>query len=239
MRSIKRTALLAALVVAAGPAAAQGIQSPIRYVEQAQGISAFTGWVFSNPNITVNDSTGQRVEMGPQAAPIFGVQYQIRASGPLSLRLSTGYIASKRKVFLAEAVNDSTEIRAIDTGREVNLGILLVEGGFLFHLTGPRTYHGIAPFTGITVGMARRIRGGDPQDSTIAAPERYHFGPAFAVAADLGTDVFLTRTFSLRLELNGRLLRESAPAGFRSVIQRKQGEWNNASSAQVGAVLHF
>jgi hypothetical protein len=54
-----------------------------------------------------------------------------------------------------------------------------------------------------------------------------------------GTDLFLTRRVALRLELDGRLWRESAPAGFRSATQSKIDEWNNASSAEIGAVLHF
>jgi hypothetical protein len=239
MNLTKWTALpaLALLALAARPAAAQGIQSRIRYVEQAQGLEAFAGWVFANPNLTLNDST--QVEIGPRAAPIFGVRYGLRVNGPLSLVASAGYIPSKRKVFLAEAVNDSLAIRAIDTGREADVGVLLIETGLLFHLTGPRTYRGLAPFVGLTGGVARQISGKDAQDSTVAAPERYDFGPSFAVSANVGSDVFLTRTLSLRAELNGRLWRESAPAGFRARGQAKLAEWNNASSARIGAVLHF
>src|SRR4051812_25151147 len=106
MNPIQRIALLAlALALAVRPAAAQEIHSRIRYVEEAQGLSAFAGWVFSDPKVTINDST--QVEMAPQPAPIFGIGYQIRASGPLSIATSVGYIPSTRKVFLAEAVNDS------------------------------------------------------------------------------------------------------------------------------------
>jgi len=239
MNVTKRIVLpaLALLALAAGPAAAQGIQSHIRYVEQAQGLEAFAGWVFADPKLTLNDST--EVEIGPRPAPIFGLRYQIRASGPISMVASLGYIPSTRKVFLAEAVNDSAAIRVIDTGREANVGVLLVETGVLFHLTGPRTWRGLAPFVGLTGGVARQISGKDPQDSTVAATERYDFGPSFAVSANAGTDVFLTRTLSLRAELNGRLWRESAPAGFRALGQSKIAEWNNASSARIGAVLHF
>jgi F-type H+-transporting ATPase subunit alpha len=57
--------------------------------------------------------------------------------------------------------------------------------------------------------------------------------------AQLGTDLFVAHNLSVRLELNGRLWRESAPAGFRASGQTKLSEWNNASSAQIGAVLHF
>jgi hypothetical protein len=239
MTRLSRTAALAALALLAlaAPAAAQNITSPIRYIEEAQGIEPFVGYVFTSRNLALTDSTS--VDIGPRSAPIFGLRYTIRVSGPLSLRASAGYMPSKREVFFAEANTDSTLINPIDTGREVNTGILLVETGFLFHLTGPRAVHNLAPFVGVNAGYARAITGSDPQESDIPAPERYDFGPSFAVGLSGGTDLFLTRRVALRLELNGRLWRESAPAGFRSITQSKIGEWNNASSAQLGAVLHF
>ncbi len=240
MTRLSRTAAFIALalpVLAARPAAAQVIHSPIRYVEQSQGLEPFAGYVFTDPNLQLTDSTS--ADIGPKSAPIFGLRYTLRVSGPLSLRASVGYIPSKREVFFAEAVNDSTEIRPIDTGREVSTGIALIEAGFLFHLTGPRTVHGLAPYVGVNAGYARAVTGSDPQEEDIPAPERYDFGPAFAVGLSGGTDLFLTRRVALRLELNGRLWRETAPEGFRSAAQGKISEWNNASSAQIGAVLHF
>jgi hypothetical protein len=238
MNLMKRIALPAlALLALAGPAAAQGIQSHIRYVDQAQRLGPFAGWVFTNPNVTLNDST--TAELGPQSAPIFGVSYSMRASGPVSIVASLGYVASTRKVFLAEAINDSLTIRAIDTGREASLGILMLESGVLFHLTGPRTYRNLAPFVGARVGYARQITGRDSAQSSVPEQERYRFGPAFAVGAQLGSDLFVARNLSVRLELNGRLWRMSAPAGFRAAGQTKLSEWNNASSAQIGAALHF
>src|SRR5262249_24985189 len=103
--------------------------------------------------------------LGPKSAPIFGLRYTLRVSGPLSLRASVGYMPSKREVFFAEAVNDSTEIRPIDTGREVSTGIALIEAGLQFHLTGPRTVHGLAPYVGVNAGYARAVTGSDPLES--------------------------------------------------------------------------
>jgi hypothetical protein len=238
MNSIKRIApALAALALLAGPAAAQGIHTPIRYVEQAQAIGPWVGYVAANTKLTLNDST--EVPLGPKAAPIFGVQYELRASGPLSLQARVGYMPTTRQVFLAEAANDSNAIRAIATNRTAKVGVMLGEFGFLFHLTGPRAYRGLAPYLGFTAGFARQVSGKDPQESTVPAPERYRFGPAFAVGTNLGTDVFLAPRLSLRLQLDGRLWRENGPAGFRAKGQTTLGEWNNASGAEIGAMLHF
>lgn len=239
MTHIKRIALcaLGALALAARPAAAQGITSPIRYIPQAQGFSPFVGYMFINPKLGLTDSSSVRI--GPQSAPMFGVQYQVRASGPLSVEATLAYIASHREVFLAEANSDSTVIRAIDTGRKARAGLLLAEVGFVFNLTGPRTYHDFAPFIGVDAGFARQISGSYPNEASVPAPERFSFGPSFAVGAKAGTDLFFTRSLSLRGELDGRLWRLSAPPGFRSHSQTSLGEWNGASSAQLGVVLHF
>jgi hypothetical protein len=152
-----------------------------------------------------------------------------------------GYIASKRDVFLAEAAADSLAITTIATGERVNTGILLAEVGLLFHLTGPRAYRGFAPFVGIKGGYARQVAGGDPDTSVVnvPSPERYRFGPTFAVSLNAGTDVFVTRSLSLRPELNGRLWRMTAPAGFRFAGQKDVREWKGAPSAGIGVVYHF
>lgn len=240
MIRLSRTALAVALLaLAARTGAAQSITSPIRYIEQKQALQPFAAWVFMNPSLALTDSTS--VDIGPRSAPMFGLAYELRLSGPLALQADVGYIAGKRDVFLAEASADSSTITPIATNQRVNTGILLAEVGFLFHLTGPRSYRGFAPFVGAKAGYARQVGGGDP-DSTVVAvpkPERFRFGPSFAVGLNAGTDVFITRSLSLRPELNGRLWRLTAPAGFRNRSQKELREWQSASSAGIGVVLHF
>jgi hypothetical protein len=238
MIRLSRTAFAVALLaLAARTAAAQSITSPIRYIEQKQAIQPFAGYVFLNPSLDLTDSTS--VDIGPRSAPMLGLAYELRLSGPLALQASVGYIASQRDVFLAEASADSSLITPIATGQRVNAGILLAEAGFLFHLTGPRAYRGFAPFIGAKAGYARQVSGGDPDSVTVPAPEHFRFGPTFAVALNAGTDVYVTRTLSLRPELNGRLWRLSAPAGFRDRVQEEVREWKGAPSAGIGVVLHF
>ena len=230
---------MALLTLAARAGAAQSITSPIRYIEQKQSLAPFAGYMFMNPTLGLTDSTS--VDIGPRSAPVFGVGYNLRISGPLELQASVGYVAAKRDVFIAEASADSTLITPIATGERVNTGIILGEVGILFHLTGPRAYRGFAPFVGVKGGYARQISGGDPDSAAVVVPatERYRFGPSFAIALNAGTDVYLTHSLSLRPELNGRLWRVTAPAGFRASGQKEVREWKGAPSAQVGLVLHF
>ncbi|HEX8695170.1 MAG TPA: hypothetical protein VF746_22355 [Longimicrobium sp.] len=240
MTRLPRTALfllLAALALAGRPAAAQDIRSPLRYIEEAQGLSFFAGYLFSDPRLTLSDTTS--VELGPRSAPMFGARYQLRASGPISVNLTAAFIPSERRLFLAEATNDSTEIRVIDPDVTISAPIALAEAGLTFGLTGPRAWNGIAPYVGVSAGLAAEIGGGDDAEDDVPETERFDFGPAFALGLRAGTDVFVTRRAAIRVELGGRLWRQSAPEGFRRSGQAEINEWNNASSIQVGGVFHF
>lgn len=239
MTGLSRTALflLAVLALLARPAAAQEIRSPLRYIEETQGLSFFAGYLFSDPKLTLSDTTS--VELGPQSAPMFGARYQLRASGPLSVNLTAAYVQAERRLFLAEAVNDSAEIRVIDRQTTVSAPLALVEGGLTFGLTGPRAWNGIAPYIGASAGLAAEIGGSEEAEEEVPETERFDFGPAFALGLRAGTDVFVARRAAVRVELNGRLWRQSAPEGFRRAGQAEVNEWNNASSVVVGGVFHF
>ncbi|HYJ78427.1 MAG TPA: hypothetical protein VEW03_02400 [Longimicrobiaceae bacterium] len=237
MTRFSRTLLPALAVVAlAAPAAAQEIRSPMRYIEPASSFGLFAGYVFTDSELRLDSLSS--VALGPQSAPIFGARYQLRLGGPLSGMVSLGVIPSKREVFLAEPNADSTAITPISTGNTVSAPVVLVETGLLFGITGPRAWNGLAPFAGVTAGVATEVGGTSEAEEDIPDGERYSFGPSIAVGVRLGTDFYLTPRAALRLELVGRLWRESAPGGFLNSRQAKVTEWNGASSVQLGAVFH-
>ena len=238
MTRLSRTLLPAlALVFCARAAAAQSITSPYDYVNKAQSVRLIGGYLFTSPSLALSDST--EAELGPRSAPLVGVQYQLRASGPLSVALMLGYSPSERKVFTAEALADSTAIRPIDTGRMAKSPVAMAEASLIFHLTGPRTWNGLAPFLLASGGVAAEVGGRDETEDDVPATKRYDFGPSFAVGAGVGTDWFPTDRLSLRLELHGRLWRLSAPEGFIPATEQSISEWANASGVTVGAAYHF
>lgn len=229
--------VLAALALPATAAQSQTIRSPLRHIEESQGLSFYGGYLFTESELTLSDST--RADLGPQSAPIFGARYQLRVSGPISGTVGVAYAPSERKLLLAEAINDSTAIRVVDTGNTVSSRVVMAELGLLFSLTGPRAWHGLAPFVGISAGLATEIGGMTAEEEEIPETERFDFGPSFALGLRAGTDFFVTRNAALRLEVNPRLWRQSAPQGFRRQGQEGISEWNNASSVQVGGVFYF
>jgi opacity protein-like surface antigen len=240
MTRITRTALLlaSALLLGPGAAAAQTIPSPFRRIETTQSVHVFGGYLVPDRNVSLTDSTS--VPFGPEAAPVFGVRYQVRASGPLSVEGSFAISPTQRRLFAPEYLNDSTRIEPEDLGVDVPALVAMGDIGLRFHLTGPRTWNGLAPFVVGMGGLVGDLAGGHPaeEEAEIDATERFRLGPGFAVGAGLGTDWFPTQNVSLRLELTGRLWRMNTPEGF-SIARTERGEWNPVGGLTVGGAFHF
>jgi hypothetical protein len=240
MTRITRTALLlaSALLLGPGNAAAQSIPSPFRRIETTQSIHAFGGYMVPDRNVALNDSTS--IPLGPEAGPVFGVRYQVRASGPLSIEGSIGISPTQRRLFAPKYLADSTRVEAEDLGVDVPSLVVMGDAGLRFHLTGPRTWNGLAPFVVGMGGLVGDLAGGHPaeEDAELDASARFRLGPSFAVGAGLGTDWFPAQNVSLRLELTGRLWRMNTPEGF-SIARTKRGEWNPVAGLTVGGAFHF
>ena len=240
MTRITRTALLlvSALLTGAGTAAAQTINSPFQRIETTQSIHVFGGYLVSERDVDLTDSTS--ADFGFAPAPVIGLRYQIRASGPLSVEAAVGFSPSSRRLFAPNFLNDSTRVEAEDLEVEVPASLVTTDLGLRFHFTGPRTWNGLAPFVMGMGGLAADVSGDHDEEKEAALEDnqRFRFGPSFAVGAGLGTDWFPTRNISLRLELQGRLWRMETPEGF-TVTRAERSEWNRVGGLTVGGAIHF
>jgi len=239
MMRFTRTVLLLALALAAGAraAAAQTIPSPYRYREETQAPGVFVGYLFVSPDIGLTDSTS--LPMGPRSAPLFGVRYEVRASGPLSLEGSLGISPTDRRLFATTIRPDSTFGAPTDLETTVPATVVMADLGLRFHLTGPRTWNGLAPFVVGAGGMAGDIRGTFDEEEDIRPEALFRFGPSFAVGAGLGTDWFPASNASIRVEGMGRLWRMKTPTGFLVNRTAERSEWNPAVTISVGGAFHF
>ena len=239
MMRLSRTVLLLALALAAGAraAAAQTVPSPYDYLEETQATGVFGGFLITDPDVSLTDSTS--LPLGVRSGPVFGIRYQVRASGPLSIDGSIGISPTDRRLFGVEVDEDSTFTGPLDLETTVPATVLMVDLGLRFHLTGPRTWNGLAPFVVGTGGLAGDIRGTFAEETDIPDAALFRFGPSFAVGAGLGTDWFPTRSASIRVEAMGRLWRVSTPEGFLADRTEERSEWNPAVSVSVGGALHF
>jgi hypothetical protein len=234
MMRLSRTALLLAFALAAGAraTAAQTIPSPYEYIEPTQSPGVFVGYLFADPDVSISDSA--TVPMGVRSGPVFGVRYQIRAAGPLSIEGSVGVMLTDRRLFDA----DSADQTVTDLETSVPATVGMADVGLRFHLTGPRTWNGLAPFVVGTAGFVGDVRGSFDEEAELRDSELFRFGPAFAVGAGLGTDWFPARNVSLRVETQGRLWRTTTPSGFLPPSAERR-EWNPVAGITLGGAIHF
>lgn len=228
MRHVSFVALaLLALSGAGSSAAAQQVPSPYRYVEATQSAGVFGGYLFTDRG---------ELGIGPHSGPLAGALYTIRFSGPLSGEVGVAGMPSERTVFQRVAV--SSDSSAMQPLGDVSAFVLTAHAGLRFHLTGPRTWRGLAPFVAANGGVVADLRGQTELDEALASSQRVDFGPAFAVGLGAGTDWFLTERLTLRLEVQDRVWRLTAPEGLSGTGTR-ESEWIHNFGVTLGSALYF
>ena len=238
-----RRTLIAALALGAllgGGSAlrAQTIPSSIRYNDPKQSFGISGGYLFTSPAVEIND---EQIEFGPQSAPLVMARYNIRFGGPLSGEVRVGFSPSRRKVYAPTPEQDPEAFVPVEVGEE-DVALVTGEGGLVFHLTGPRAWHGLAPFVSGSGGLVGDLaRGSELEDDfDITETARYEFGPAFALGFGAGTDWFPTRRLSVRLEARDHFWKIEAPTQLANLSgARDISEWTHNFSFSVGAALHF
>lgn len=219
-----RLALLAFALLAPSTAFAQAISSPLRYVEETQSLGAFAGYLLTDRG---------ELDLGPHSAPLFGANYTIRFAGPLSGEVSLGGAPSRRTVY-AQAPGDSVP----QERGEVSAFLLLAEAALKFHLTGPRTWHGLAPYGVGGVGLVGDLAGSTALEDEINETQRFDFGPGFAVSLAAGTDWVPSERLAFRIEVRDRLWRLTTPTGL-TATGREEAAWTNNFAITLGAALLF
>ena len=230
--------LLSALLAGAGDLGAQQqIPSPYRWVDRTQGLGAFAGYLFTNPTLNINPR--EEAEFGPQAAPIAGLQYRGRLTGPLDGVVSVGFSPSERKIIVSDVQADSAQVNPTETGGMADTPLLLAEAGLRLNLTGPRTWRGLQPYAIATGGVVTWLKGTSDAEDDVTENERFDFGPSIAVGLRLGTEWYPTRRVSVNVEVSDRLWQLDVPQGFRLGADAVESEWKNNYGVSVGASYHF
>lgn len=230
LRLLLVATLCVAFLVGASALEAQRITSPYRYVEESQSAGAFAGYLRTQ---------SLDPDLGPQAAPIFGLRYNIRLGGPVAGEAALGFIPSERTIFAPGGADprDPTRTIPIEVGT-ATMPLLLAEAGLRLNLTGPRTWNSLMPYLIATGGVVADLGGQTGQDEEVPEAARFDFGPGFAVGLGGGTEWFLTRRFSLRAEVRDQIWRVTIPAGLADGGTR-DNRWTNNLGLSLGAALHF
>ena len=135
---------------------------------------------------------------GPDSVPVgatrgatTGVRLELQASGALTVAAGVTYANTTAKYF-SNASDSFPKARG-----PVNNSIVLTDFGILLSLTGGKTWHGLQPYAGATMGLALGSRVG-------ADSSGYNFGTKFTYAPELGVRWYPARRLSV--DLGGRLL---------------------------------
>lgn len=216
------------LLVAAGSASAQRIDTPYRFHDETQAIGAAVAYISTDRG---------SVGLGPESGVAFGARYHIRLSGPFFVEAEALYFPTTR------AVLDSTVVdSAFQQVGEADLAIALVQGSLRFQFTGQRTWHGILPFLLLGAGVAIQAQDDDTADEDVPAEARFDFGTTFAGQIGAGIEIFPVQRLALRIDVRNILWQMETPqALLEHDIGRTlpQEEWTNNVSASLGISIHF
>lgn len=227
---VRRSSAFAVLFLIAclGRGAAQGIQSPYKFIEPTQSGSLWAARVIAG---------GSTVGLQPKDGTGAGGRYSIRLSGPFSAEAELGYIKSTRAVVDTVVVDSAFQSAGV-----ADVGLLLVTGALRFNLTGARTWHGLQPFVVFGAGAAADLMGINGDDDKVAADVRFDFGTSFAGILGGGMEWFATDRLTLRLDARNALWKVKTPAAFprsRLAGQVPPDEWVQNGFFSLGVALHF
>lgn len=140
--------------------------------------------------------SGGKVGAGPSQGPLAAVRYSIYLGGPFEAVIGAAG-ASLSRVIYSNGIPGDT----------VRQEILIADAGFGFLLTGRKTWHGLVPYFGATLGAA--FGESVPEDTTgFTFRRRFQFGP------HAGVRWYPSQAWSIRLEFRDILWRLVYPRSF-------------------------
>jgi hypothetical protein len=153
------------------------------------------------PLVSFVGGGGGPLGVGPHNGVTVGGRYDLRVNYTLGFAATVTTGKLDRLI-----VNPFVKLANRTTGpvqQRVTFADVTVE----FNVTGSKSWHGLAPYTGLTGGLAFAKR-------VTADTSGYKFGSRFYVAPQIGTRYFLTQHVMLRAEVRGLFWRLRYPSSF-------------------------
>ena len=180
---MKRSPLLAcvALLVPAALSAQVGAApgaSPYRDILHGNGWTITAGQVYGD---------GGPLRLSPNSGTSLGLRYDIRLSGLLQGYASLGYLATERMILNP----DDSVVNRFDG--PVDQTVWTPEIGLQLNITGPKSWHHLAPYA--SVGLGAAVGEGVAEDTT-----SFNFGTKLLITPAAGVRVYLGSRVNLRVE---------------------------------------
>ena len=144
---------------------------------------------------------GGQFGIGAHNGYTYGLRYDLRAGRTVQFGFSAARGALDRFI-----VDPFVALARRRTG-PFDQTTTFLDATVQFNVTGGKTWHGLAPFTGVTLGVAFG-------EDLAADTSGYDFGNKFYVGPQLGTRFFVTRNLHLRAELRGIFWKVNYPTSF-------------------------
>ncbi len=212
MTRVRRSLLPALTLIVAAPLAAQvghpPGDSPYREIRIGTAVEAFVGSI---------SGSGGGIPVGPRDGPIEGIRLLLRAKSTLALGFAAWTAQTVRTPL------DPNATLANRFGEEVDQSLLGGELTIQFNLTGGKSWHGVAPFVGIGVGMLKGETIEDPAGG-------YTFGTKFYFAPNVGTRFFVSNRAYLRLEARGFSWKLNYPTSYSFEPANEPGTEENPNA---------
>ena len=148
-----------------------------------------------------------RAGAGISNARTFGARYEIPAGRSLLFQFTAAYLDGDRFIIDPRADSTSPQRR---TG-PVPAAIAITDVAMQLRLTGGKTWHGIAPYAGVGMGLAYDVRSG--RDTTGSL---YKFGTKFVLNGATGVRWYPARRIMVDADLRGQLWRLKHPVSFHT-----------------------
>jgi hypothetical protein len=210
------------------PAGAQTIPSSYRFIDGRQDAGLFFGYMQAHRG---------ELDIGPGGGPVIGGRYSIELSGPIAAELSGYAIPTDRKVFDVQPGTGRVFLGTTD------LLVIAVDARLRFTFTGPRTWHGLAPFILAGGGVVGSLASPSPLEEGIGAADRLDFGPGTLLVTGGGFRWIPWSRLTFRADATLHLWRIATPPGYVQIADDlgpyPEKDWVSMGAALFGLSYRF
>lgn len=177
-------------------------KSPYRDIEKGKAFSVVVGYF---------GGSGGSLGVGPHSGMTYGGRFDLKISNTIQFGFSVIQGDLKRNV----------RIPALDTIPTQTFGpvaqsVLFFDVAAQLNLTGPKTWHGFAPYFAAVAGLA--IAEDNPLDTSA-----FNFGNKLYLAPTIGTRFIVSQTIRFRFETRFNFWKLSYPDFF--TVDNLAGQW--------------
>lgn len=216
-----RTMVFLALMAAA-PCALEAqvghdpLRSPYRDVPGGTFLMASFGQFFGD---------GGQAAVAPHNGQTYGLHVNLLANKPLQINLGIIYGDLERML-----VDPRRSPANRSTGPVPN-GVLWVDAAAQFNLTGNKTWHGFAPYTGAATGLAFT-------ETVSEDPGNFKMGTKIVLSPMIGTRYFISKSLHLMVEARFQFWQANYPASYALEPILDPGTPSDPHAVLPNGVLH-